>query len=100
MFIIWLDNLVKRSCNNLFLPEMRKSAPIIILQSDHGARNEIYYGNEKTLLKDFPEEFKTSILFALYMPGYDTSGLPQDINPINTFPIIFNHLFDANIPLH
>jgi hypothetical protein len=84
---------------NIFSQADQKRPPIIILQSDHGARNEIYYGNEETLLKNFPEEFKTSILFALYMPGYDTSSLPQDINPINTFPIIFNHLFNTEIPL-
>jgi hypothetical protein len=84
---------------NIFSQADPKRPPIIILQSDHGARNEIYYGNEETLLKNFPEEFKTSILFALYMPGYDTSSLPQDINPINTFPIIFNHLFNTEIPL-
>jgi hypothetical protein len=84
---------------NIFSQADPKRPPIIILQSDHGARNEIYYGNEETLLKNFPEEFKTSILFALYMPGYDSSSLPQDIDPINTFPIVFNHLFNADIPL-
>ena len=73
--------------------------PVIILQSDHGARNQIYQGNENHLLKNYPEEFKTDILFALYMPGYDFTNLPQDINPINTFPIVFNYLFAANIPL-
>ena len=84
---------------NIFSQADPERPPIIILQSDHGARNEIYYGNEETLLKNFPEEFKTSILFALYMPGYDSSSLPQDIDPINTFPIVFNHLFNADIPL-
>jgi hypothetical protein len=90
---------IKRMINNIFSQADPKRPPIIILQSDHGARNQIYNGNEETLLKDFPEEFKTWILYALYIPGYDTASLPQSINPINTFPIIFNYLFDAKIPL-
>ncbi len=84
---------------NIFSQADPKRPPIIILQSDHGARNQIYNGNEDALLEDFPEEYKTWILYTLYIPGYDTSSLPQDINPINTFPIIFNYLFDANVPL-
>ena len=89
----------ERMITNIFSQADPNRPPIIILQSDHGARNQIYNGNEETLLKDFPEEFKTSILFTLYLPEYDTSNLPQDINPINTFPVVFNYLFDAQIPL-
>jgi hypothetical protein len=48
-------------------------------------------------LDDFPEEYKTSIVFTLYIPGHDTSNLPKDIDPIDTFPIVFNYLFDDNI---
>jgi hypothetical protein len=73
-----------------------KRPPVIIFQSDHGARN-IDYGS--VTLDDFPEEYKTSIVFTLYIPGYDTSNLPQDIDPIDTFPIVFNYLFDDNISL-
>lgn len=73
--------------------------PVIILQSDHGARNKVKGDPNSVGLQDYPEEYKTNIMFAMYMPGYDFSTVPQDIDPINTFPIVFNHLFDANIPL-
>ena len=73
--------------------------PIIILQSDHGARNILITSRNGVKLENFPEEYKTHILNAILLPGYDTSQLPQDLKPINTFPIIFNHYFDANIPL-
>jgi hypothetical protein len=96
---IFSMNYTEKMIDSILSVSNPDQPPIIILQSDHGARNQIYNGNEETLLKDFPEEYKTWILFALYMPGYDMSGLPQDINPINTFPIVFNYLFDANIPL-
>ncbi len=69
--------------------------PVIILQSDHGARIPA----NDTQLKNFPPEFKRDILYALYLPGYDISTLPQDINPINTLPLVFNHYLGENIPL-
>ena len=69
--------------------------PVIILQSDHGAR--IRKNNQE--LKGFPQEMLRNILFAVYLPGYDTSTLTQDENPINTLPIIFNHYLGEDIPL-
>lgn len=69
--------------------------PVIILQSDHGARVR----PNNRWLRDFPEEYQRDILFALHMPGFDASQLPQDLDPINTLPVVFNHLFDAGIPL-
>jgi hypothetical protein len=76
-----------------------KNPPVIILQSDHGARNLPNRNENSKILENYPENLKTLILYTLYLPGYDSSSLPQDINPINTFPIVFNHLFDAGIPL-
>ncbi len=70
--------------------------PVIILQSDHGLRNFAEYQHH---LIDFPEEYKTSILYARLMPGYESTHSAQEIDPINTFPIVFNYLFNANIPL-
>ncbi|HOW91706.1 MAG TPA: hypothetical protein PK883_05250 [Anaerolineaceae bacterium] len=69
--------------------------PVIILQSDHGAR--IHEDNKE--LSGFPQDMLRNILFALYLPGYDTSTIAQDENPINTLPIVFNHYFGDNIPL-
>jgi hypothetical protein len=71
--------------------------PVIILQSDHGARNkeEGYEG----VLANYPVEFKTSILFAIHLPGLSKDEFPPDMDPINTFPLVFNQLFEANLPL-
>lgn len=69
--------------------------PVIIIQSDRGAR--IRKNNEE--LPGFPQEMLRNVLYALYLPGYDISTIPQDVNPINTLPIIFNHYFGDNIPL-
>ena len=36
---------------------------------------------------------------AMYLPGYDTSELPDDFIPTNTFPLIMNFYFGFEIPL-
>lgn len=71
--------------------------PVIILQSDHGARNHLNRNEDSMILENYPEKDKTLILYSLYLPGYDTSSLPQDINPTTTFPIVLNYLFNAGI---
>jgi len=73
--------------------------PIIILQSDHGARNRDAKTNFSAVLSNYPEEDAYDIMNALYLPGYDYSTLTQDIKPVNTFPIILNHYFGENIPM-
>jgi hypothetical protein len=90
---------MEKLIDNILLNANPARLPIIILQSDHGARNQNTGSFGSAILENYPEDFKTSILFALYLPGYDTSAIPQDIDPINTFPIVFNYLFNANIPL-
>jgi hypothetical protein len=82
---------------NNILSETNGNA-VIILQSDHGARNFTwapYNGN----LQNYSEEYKTWIVNSLYLPGCDDAPLTQDLDPINTFPIVFNCYFDADIPL-
>ena len=85
--------------NKILSESDSKTPPIIILQSDHGARNQEGKDGKNVILKNYPEEYKTLILYALHIPGYDYSDLPQDIDPINTFPLIFNHLFGEEIDL-
>jgi hypothetical protein len=66
--------------------------PIIILQSDHGQRSlhpGVVIGTN---------EWK-KILNAMYLPGMDTEMLYDNISPVNTFRLIFNHYFGADYPL-
>ncbi len=69
--------------------------PVIIVQSDHGAR--IRENNLE--LKGFPQNMLRNILFAMYLPGADTSTLTQDENPANTLPIVFNQYLGEQIEL-
>jgi hypothetical protein len=64
-------------------------SPIIILQSDHGARVPLPVG---------AYEYQ-KILNAMYLPGMDYDILSDNISPVNTFRLIFNHYFSADYPL-
>lgn len=71
--------------------------PIIVLQSDHGARNRDISVLDAVYLQNYPEDLMYSILNALYLPGYDYSQLSEDMNPIHTFEIILNHYMQAGV---
>jgi hypothetical protein len=92
-------NYAKKIVDNMMENADPQHPPIIILQSDHGPRNMVVESRGGIPLEDFPEDTITNILNAFYLPGCETSDLNQEVNPINTFPIIFNCYFSAGIPL-
>ena len=74
--------------------------PVIVLQSDHGARNMLVTNSPyKVLLDGYPEEYKRAIVNVIRLPGCTDAPLTPDMDPINTFPIIFNCIFGTEIPL-
>lgn len=73
--------------------------PIIVLQSDHGARNHQGPPPDAVLLQNYPDRYQTMILNALYLPGFDYSQLPPDMDPTETFAIILNHYFNAGVTI-
>ena len=84
--------IIQQMVDNILADADPENPPVIILQSDHGARLRVGEYN-------YPKEYLTSLLFAMYLPGVDTSTIPQDINPVNTFPLVFNNYLDAQIPI-
>ncbi len=68
------------------------SAPIIILQSDHGPGSQ--YGDtvDTSCLKE-----RFSILNAIYLPNGDKISISASISPVNTFRLIFNAYFGTNL---
>lgn len=98
----YLDNykftmsVIERSAEDILAASDLARPPVIIIQSDHGARNTDF---GLGTMPNYPDEYKTLIVNAMLLPGCDQSVLTQDINPINTLPIVFNCYFDAGIPL-
>lgn len=60
-----------------------KNPPIIILQGDHGVR----------------EENRCVILNAYYFPNQDYDDLYATISPVNTYRVLFNRYFGTNFDL-
>ena len=76
-----------------------KTPPIIILQADHGHGR---LGRTFTILpEDAPTLVaeRTDIFAAYYLPGHPPGVVYDSITPVNVLPRIFNHYFDAQIPL-
>ncbi len=76
-----------------------ENQPIIIVQSDHGARNteRSYEGLISPILVDYPEEYKRAIINAVYLPGQDYSKLNDQLDPQTVFPLILDRFFGITL---
>jgi hypothetical protein len=67
---------------------------VIVLFGDHGPGSSLNWADlEQTNLRE-----RMSILYAIRLPGLRASDLPVDASPVNSFRIIFNHLFAGSYP--
>lgn len=74
-----------------------KTPPIIIIQSDHGPRNEYQpVPNEKI---EMPSEEKFKVFNAYYIPAESKTDILDNIYSVNTFRFIFNQTFHDDIQL-
>ena len=80
--------------------------PIVVIQADEGPYPDPYQADEvhfdwSTATSD-ELEAKYGILDAFYLPGAAVAGTPEPYSTVtswNTFPIVFDRYFGANIPL-
>ncbi len=93
-----LEALVDRL---LAIPEAER--PIIVLQADEGpypvdyGRNTVGYDWATATPEDL--EIKFGIFNAMYLPGRDGPDVPTTLSSVNTFRLIFNAYFGADLPL-
>jgi hypothetical protein len=83
--LIFLNKKIKKMVNDILSNSKRKT--IIILQADHG----VYVDEKAKKTKE-----RLSILNAYYLPDGADKHLYQEISPVNTFRVIFNHYFGTN----
>lgn len=103
------------SCTNILLMKAidailknSKTPPVIILQTDEGAKrnnNEaIKYPNKNGVIGGFKDASldtileRTKILNAFYLPGH-SDQLYQTISPVNTMRVVLNEYFNAKLPI-
>lgn len=79
--------------------------PVIIIQGDHGSFVEILNRDQNDMAgkylnpsRQFLRE-RLSILNCILADEKCTNEFYPDITPVNTFRLIFNHLFKENLPL-
>ncbi|HEX2529053.1 MAG TPA: sulfatase-like hydrolase/transferase [Geminicoccus sp.] len=78
-----------------------KNPPIIILQGDEGPFPETDVGHARSWQDATHDELqiKMGILNAYYFPDHDYGTLYPSITPVNSFRILFNKYFDAQLSL-
>jgi hypothetical protein len=89
----FIDKKIKKMVESILGKE--NVLPIIVLQADHGPGSMLDHESVKnTNLKE-----RMTILNAVYLPKGGRERFYEEITPVNTFRIIFNHYFDANYNL-
>lgn len=76
--------------------------PIIILQGDEGPEPGWVGWKSSGPPKDPEPEIvriKTGILYAVYLPGATQGDLKGLTSPVNTFRVVFNHLFETDFDI-
>jgi hypothetical protein len=100
--LIYLQARIEALVDRLLaLPEAER--PIIILQADEGpypldyAKDTIGYDWATATTEDL--EIKFGIFNAMYLPGSEAPELPATLSSVNTFRLIFDAYFGADLPL-
>ncbi len=89
----YVSKLLEETVNKILSKPGRK--PVIIIQSDHGSGAYLDWNSaENSCIRE-----RTSILNAYYFPDQDTSILYDSITPVNSFRVVFNTFFDAQLDL-
>ncbi|KPJ62368.1 MAG: hypothetical protein AMS15_04145 [Planctomycetes bacterium DG_23] len=92
--LIFVNKKIKAAINEIL--SSSSETPIIILQGDHGpiSKGADDINPDSVNLKE-----KMCILNAYYLPDGGHKKLYEDITPVNTFRVVFNHYFDTNLGL-
>jgi hypothetical protein len=98
---IYATHLAENLVTQLLANADPANPPVIILQSDEGARNLQRRSADNIVmngyLENYPYQYEYTILNALYLPGYDTSTLKRNFPPIDTFQLVLNAYLNAGV---
>jgi hypothetical protein len=104
----YLDTRIKEQVEAL-LARPEDEQPIIILAADEGPYPPRYEGDpdiaggeadfDWSTATDDELRTKFGILHAMYLPGVPQEDIPGSFTEVNTFRLVFNEYFDADLPL-
>jgi hypothetical protein len=94
--LLYVNTRVERVVNTL-LDRPADQRPVIIIQSDEGPYAGAPTDWTHPTARDLERKF--NILNAIYTPGVVHPGLSQTMTPVNTFRLILNDYFDADLPI-
>jgi hypothetical protein len=87
-YLVYTSKVVKGFVSDLL--EKTKGQAVIILMSDHGYRSLFVDGKPVPAVNNFN---------AVYLPNNDYSRYYESISNVNQFRVVFNTLFNSNLPL-
>lgn len=91
--LAYVDKMIQDTVDVIL--EKSVTPPVIIIQGDHGSGMFLRWDSaKKTCMRE-----RTSILNAYYIPGKKYDQLYKTITPINSFRVVLNEVFNANLPL-
>jgi hypothetical protein len=100
--LLYLQTRVEALVDRL-LDRPEPERPIIILQADEGPYPRAYARDPNTF--DWSTattdelEIKYGIFNAMYLPGADPPEVPATLSSVNTFRLVFDRYFGADLPL-
>lgn len=90
--LIYINSLVEIAVDAILSKSSQQ--PVIIIQADHGPGSLLVRDSlESTCLFE-----RTSILSAYYFP-HESTALYSQITPVNSFRIVLNEIFNAQLPI-
>jgi hypothetical protein len=91
--LVFINERVKRAVDGIL--SNSTMPPIIILQADHGPASMLDWEDpDNTYFKE-----RLAILNAYYLPNDGDMNLYDEVTPVNTFRVIFDHYFGADYEL-
>ncbi len=99
----YATKLIEELITKLLANANPRNPPVIIIQSDHGARNMIRKAKDNILMDGYLENYPIDNAYknfnAMYLPGIDPSTLSTSMPPIDTMILVLNHYLNAGVKL-
>jgi hypothetical protein len=89
--LIFINRKIEETLETIL--EKSKTPPVIILQADHGPGSMLVW--ESAAETKMKERF--SILGAYHLPDGGDKLIVPNMTPVNTFRVVFNHYFGADL---